>query len=201
MPNNERSYHHGELRETLIRTSLELISEVGLTGFSVAKVAQRAGVSSGAPYRHFPDRESLLAATATAFLTELTSRLHAAVNAAGNDALDRLASTTGAYVLYAADYHVGFEMFAAMKGAHFSPFHEQSREMIDFVISLVQEAAPDASWSEIVELMEAHLALSQGFSYMHRQGAFSQKKLTKEQIAAQASTAARYLIAGRKQLL
>lgn len=201
MPTNERSYHHGELRETLIRTSLELLAEVGMSDFSVAKVARRAGVSSGAPYRHFPDRDSLLAATGTAFLTELTSRLSAAVHAAGDDAVERLASTAGAYVLYAADYHIGFEWFAAMKGAHFAHFHEQSREMVDFVISLVQEAAPDASWSEIVELMEAHFALSQGFSYMHRQGAFSQKKLTKEQIAAQASTAARYLIAGRKQLL
>jgi AcrR family transcriptional regulator len=198
MSTNERTYHHGDLREALIRTSLELISEVGLTGFSVAKVAKQAGVSSGAPYRHFPDRESLLAATGIVFLTELTSRMRAAIHAAGNDPIDRLASTAGAYVSYAIDHNVGFELFAAMKGARFTEFHERSREMIDLLVSLVQEAEPHATWSGIVESMEAHLAMSQGFADMHNKGIFAQMKLTKEEIAERATTATRHLIKGRR---
>ncbi|MEK3722896.1 TetR/AcrR family transcriptional regulator [Paenibacillus sp. FSL H8-0034] len=193
---NERSYHHGDLRETLIRTSLELISEVGLIGFSVARVAKRAGVSSAAPYRHFPDRESLLEATGIAYITALTTKMRAALDTSGNNPVDALASTAGTYVLYAIDQFVGVELFVAMKGTQFTEFHEQKREMIDFLLSLVQAAVPHATWSQIVELMEAHLAVSQGFTDMYFQGMFTHMKLTNEEIAERATTAARHLIKG-----
>ncbi|OCT16393.1 TetR family transcriptional regulator [Paenibacillus pectinilyticus] len=192
----ERSYHHGDLRETLIRTSLELISEVGLAGFSVARVAKRAGVSSAAPYRHFPDRESLLAAAGIAFLTELTSKMRAATDAAGNDPIYRLASTAGAYVMHAIDQFVGVELFVAMKGTQFTEFQERKREMVDFLLSLVQEAKPHATWTQVVELLEAHLAISQGYSDMYYQGMFSHMKLTTEDIVERATTATRHLIKG-----
>ncbi|MCM3925486.1 TetR/AcrR family transcriptional regulator, partial [Frankia sp. AiPs1] len=56
------SYHHGDLAAALVDGALDLIAEGGLAAFSVAAVARRVGVSSAAPYRHFPDRDSLLAA-------------------------------------------------------------------------------------------------------------------------------------------
>lgn len=197
MSTNKRGYHHGDLRETLIRTSLELISEVGLEGFSVAKVAKRAGVSSGAPYRHFPNRESLLAATTAVLITNLTSRMQTTVNDTGKDPIDRLALTAGVCVQYAIEYNFGFELFAVTGDVHSAepePY-ERSREMMDFLISLVQEVKPHAEWSEIIELMEAHLAISQGYVDMYHQGKFF---LPKEKIVERATTAARYLIQGWK---
>src|ERR1700730_31828 len=56
-----RGYHHGNLREALIRGALELIADKGPAGFTVAEAARAAGVSPGAPYRHFRDRDELLA--------------------------------------------------------------------------------------------------------------------------------------------
>ena len=56
-----RGYHHGNLREALIRAALELIAEKGPAGFTFADAARWAGVSSAAPYRHFRDRQALLA--------------------------------------------------------------------------------------------------------------------------------------------
>ena len=56
-----RGYHHGNLREALIRAALELISHKGPAGFTFADAARAAGVSSAAPYRHFRDRDALLA--------------------------------------------------------------------------------------------------------------------------------------------
>ncbi|UOQ93921.1 TetR/AcrR family transcriptional regulator [Halobacillus shinanisalinarum] len=196
MSTNRPKYHHGNLRKTLISTSLELIAEVGLEGFSVAKVAKQAGVSSGAPYRHFTDRESILVATAVVYLTELTSRMRIAVNAAGKNPTDRLASTAGAYVQYAIEYNVGFELFAVVKGVHSAKLYERSREMINFLMLVVQEAKPYATWSEIVELMEAHLAISQGFAHMYYQGSFAKIKLTQEESIERVTTAAQYLING-----
>jgi len=56
-----RGYHHGNLKEALIRAALELIAKKGPAGFTFAEAARWAGVSPAAPYRHFRDRDELLA--------------------------------------------------------------------------------------------------------------------------------------------
>jgi len=55
-------YHHGNLRNALIQAAAELIEESGSTDFAITDAARRAGVSNAAPYRHFKDRDALLAA-------------------------------------------------------------------------------------------------------------------------------------------
>jgi hypothetical protein len=52
-----RGYHHGNLREALLRAALQLIAEKGPAGFTFAEAARWAGVSPAAPYRHFRDRD------------------------------------------------------------------------------------------------------------------------------------------------
>jgi AcrR family transcriptional regulator len=56
-----RGYHHGNLKEALIRAALDLIAKKGPAGFTFAEAARWAGVSPAAPYRHFRDRDELLA--------------------------------------------------------------------------------------------------------------------------------------------
>jgi AcrR family transcriptional regulator len=56
-----RGYHHGNLKEALIRAALSLIAEKGPAGFTFAEAARSAGVSPAAPYRHFRDRDELMA--------------------------------------------------------------------------------------------------------------------------------------------
>jgi AcrR family transcriptional regulator len=58
------TYHHGDLRTALLRSSSKILEKEGLTRLSLREAARRAGVSHNAPYRHFPDRESLLAGIA-----------------------------------------------------------------------------------------------------------------------------------------
>lgn len=60
-PGGRRGYHHGNLREALIEAALKLISEKGPAGFTFAEAARWAGVSAAAPYRHFRDRDALMA--------------------------------------------------------------------------------------------------------------------------------------------
>jgi AcrR family transcriptional regulator len=57
----DRGYHHGNLKEALVRAALELIAEKGPFGFTFADAARWAGVSPAAPYRHYSDRDELMA--------------------------------------------------------------------------------------------------------------------------------------------
>src|SRR5918992_3672622 len=58
---SERGYHHGNLKEALLQAALDLIAQKGPAGFTFAEAARWAGVSPAAPYRHFRDRDELLA--------------------------------------------------------------------------------------------------------------------------------------------
>lgn len=64
MSKQRKSYHHGNLREALVESTLSLIQEKGPTGFTLAEAARQAGVSAAAPYRHFKGREELIAEVA-----------------------------------------------------------------------------------------------------------------------------------------
>lgn len=69
------TYHHGDLRAAVLSAAGRLIEKEGLAGLSVREAARRAGVSHNAPYRHFPDRDALLAALAAEGFARLTKAL------------------------------------------------------------------------------------------------------------------------------
>lgn len=70
-----RGYHHGNLKEALVRAALELIAEKGPAGFTFADAARWAGVSPAAPYRHYRDRDALLADVAKRGFDEFAAAL------------------------------------------------------------------------------------------------------------------------------
>jgi AcrR family transcriptional regulator len=70
-----RGYHHGNLREALVEAALALITEMGPARLTIAEAARRAGVSPGAPYRHFRDAEALLAEVALRGFEQLAAAL------------------------------------------------------------------------------------------------------------------------------
>ena len=95
-----KSYHHGNLREVLLESALRLIAEMGPAGFTLRELARRAGVSHNAPYRHFRDREDLMAAVATEGYRELTFAMQRAAKN-HTDPLDRLKQAGLAYITFA----------------------------------------------------------------------------------------------------
>lgn len=89
---SRRTYHHGDLRKVLLDAARAEIAAHGAQGLSMASLARRAGVAQSAPYRHFSDREDLLAAVATdGFERFAEALLKAASDGAEETALKRMA--------------------------------------------------------------------------------------------------------------
>jgi AcrR family transcriptional regulator len=96
-----RAYHHGSLRPALIAAALRELARHGLEELSLRRVAQRAGVSPAAVYRHFRDRDDLLVAVAAECAGRLGAAISAAVAAAPVDPLARFRATGVAVVRFA----------------------------------------------------------------------------------------------------
>lgn len=113
-----KGYHHGELRTALVAAALDLLAEDGTDAFSLRAVARRAGVSAMAPYRHYPDKEALLAAVATRGFEGLRDVLRNADEAA--PAGQALVAQAIAYVRYAGENPALFRLMFGPKrlGTH-----------------------------------------------------------------------------------
>ncbi|MEM8608504.1 MAG: TetR/AcrR family transcriptional regulator [Myxococcota bacterium] len=96
-----RGYHHGNLREALIDAALELISEKGPGGFTFADAARSAGVSPAAPYRHFRDRDALMADIARRGFEKLAEDLATAAQAGADKPVARIERIGQAYIEFA----------------------------------------------------------------------------------------------------
>ncbi len=100
---SRRTYHHGNLREALINAALELIGEKGHAGFTFADAARLAGVSPAAPYRHFRDRDALMADVARRGFEQFEAVLTKAWNNGAPDPLRALRQLGQAYLAFARD--------------------------------------------------------------------------------------------------
>ena len=96
-----RGYHHGNLREALMRAALELIAQKGAAGFTFADAARWAGVSPAAPYRHFRDRDDLLANVALRGFEQFEAALARAFDDGRPDAFTALDCMGKAYLAFA----------------------------------------------------------------------------------------------------
>lgn len=123
-----KPYHHGHLEETLLNTAIQLIGEVGPAGFTLREVARRAGVSHNAPYRHFADRDKLLAAVAAQGFRELTQAMRDAGKRQAKP-LDQLKAAGITYIDFALRRPEHFAvMFDAPVPKHTSSDQAQAAE-------------------------------------------------------------------------
>ncbi|MFI7600171.1 TetR/AcrR family transcriptional regulator [Actinoplanes sp. NPDC049681] len=192
----DRGYHHGDLRAALIEASFAQLAEGGgLPRFSVAAVARRLGVSTAAPYRHFPDRTHLLGAVSGAAAHDLAAAIAAAADAAGTDPADRLAAAAGAYVRYVARTGAGFHVIYAGE-LHALPDETRRDRTRALMTTLLDLAAATGcpSYQEAVQLVEATIAVAHGYTSLYADGFFARKSISVDAIAARATTAARALM-------
>ena len=122
-----KPYHHGHLREALLQAAIQLIAEVGPAGFTLREVARRAGVSHNAPYRHFPDREDLLAAVAAQGFRELNEAMLEAVTH-HRSSVGRLKGAGLAYVEFALRRPEHFTVMFDAVSKHRTPDSTEAAE-------------------------------------------------------------------------
>lgn len=137
----DKQYHHGNLRRALLDAALQLASERGIAGFTLREVARQAGVSHNAPYHHFADKAALVTALAVENFELLAADLRGAYEEATGTALDKLLAEGVAYVRFALQHPAAFRLM-------FRPeLHQRGRvdmgECKDDVVAQAGDAAYD----------------------------------------------------------
>ncbi|XVV39155.1 TetR/AcrR family transcriptional regulator [Streptomyces sp. CA-100214] len=164
-------HHHGDLRNSLLRASLELVGEKGPHGFTLAEASRRAGVSVAAPYKHFADRDALLAELATQGYREQRHRFATAVNGI-EDPAEQLASFAAAYVRFAAEEPALFDVTfnAGLEKSRFAELATAGDEVARLLLPVARQLAstPETAFDLLLRVAAA----AHGLAVFLRQGLF-----------------------------
>jgi AcrR family transcriptional regulator len=136
-----KTYHHGDLKNALIRAGVEILSKEGVEGLSLRKVAKRAGVSHNAPYSHFPDKQSLIAAISTEGFKQLYEVLDTAISSYPDDPRRQLEESAWYYVQFAMNDRDTFKiMFSGVleKEKDYPAFVDISYKAFSRVVDIVR---------------------------------------------------------------
>jgi AcrR family transcriptional regulator len=199
MPAKGKRYHHGDLRSALVDAAIGVIAERGVRDFSMAEASRRLGVTTAAPYRHFADRDELLATVAVRALGVFAAMLADAADAAGAPA-QRLAAMAGAYVRFAAQQRPLFDtIFNSGLDKSRYPELQRAWEPVDALLAVVREVC-DGDAAEAEALADAVEASAHGYATLLIDGEYGEGPDAVNAAAAKATASARALIAGRQAL-
>ena len=146
MTGKERSYHHGNLREALIEAGLKLIEEKGVRALTLREIGSQVAVSRSAAYRHFADKEDLLAAICEAGFVQFAAALELARRNAPTDFASRLTAMALAYVRFAMKHPAHYEvMFGSLQPA--DPARLRGSESAVRVFGILKQTIRDGQQS------------------------------------------------------
>lgn len=198
-----RPYHHGDLRRALIDAALQLAAEGAEV--SVREAARRAAVSPGAPFRHFPNRDALMAAAAE----EAQRRFRAEIEAAlGEEApkgpLERFRAFGLAYLRWAMRNPAHFEIISTGRYFAHGSSAELTRDNAE-LIALSERMLTDAAEqgllrsADLKRIQIASRALVYGFARMNLDGHFPRWGIEDGEIERMAEGVIDLFIAGIAQ--
>jgi AcrR family transcriptional regulator len=173
-----KPYHHGDLRRVLIDAALQLVGEGGPEAVSVREAARRAGVSPGAPFRHFPSRDALMQAVAEEAQRRFRAEIEAALaDAPTNDPLGRFRRIGLAYLRWAMRNPTHFEIISSRRSFDHDKSAGISRDNME-LIALTERTLSDAfaagqlRSTDLKRVQIAGRALVYGFARMNIDGHF-----------------------------
>lgn len=149
-------YHHGDLRNELIRQGRLFLDSSGTTEISLAELARRVGVSDAAPFRHFETKEALLAAIAVDGMQELVHE-QTAIAALDASNVEKVRAMMLNYVDYARKSPGVFNLMIGPRIAELGPYPELQvigSRSFQLFRDAIQALALDSGWAlEEVELL------------------------------------------------
>jgi AcrR family transcriptional regulator len=177
-----RGYHHGNLKEALVRAALQLIAEKGPSGFTFAEAARSAGVSAAAPYRHFRDRDELLSDVARRGFEQFERALVQAWNEGRPDPFTAFKRLGEAYLQFArAEPAFYSAMFEAGVPLDSDPALRQAGDRAFAVLRMATErliATMPAKGRPPALMMALHIwALSHGIASLFARGDAARRTL------------------------
>jgi AcrR family transcriptional regulator len=200
-PAQSKGYHHGDLRAALIDGAVELIAERGVRGFSVAELSRRIGVTVAAPYRHFANRDELLAAVAVRALQAFRQTLAAELSKT-DPPEECLAAMASGYVRFAAEQPALFGVVFGIgldKKKRYPELRRAYEAVEDMLGAYVTELFPeDPEAAE--QLADAIGATAHGYAALLTDQPGALDRLEVNRAAEQAASATRALIQGRAAL-
>jgi len=178
----DRGYHHGNLKEALVRAALDLIAQKGPGGFTFAEAARWAGVSPAAPYRHFRDRDELLASVALRGFDQFAAALARAWDDGRPTAMAAFERLGRAYLAFARSEPAYYSaMFEAGVPPDLSPELRQAAERAFAVLREATErliAAVPLPQRPPALMMAVHIwALSHGIASLFGRGDAARRAL------------------------
>ena len=179
-PPSSTSYHHGSLRDALIDAAVQLVEEGGPDNVSVREVAKRAGVSPGAPFRHFANKTALMTAVAEQAMSRFSAEIARAVKqVTTDDPIERFAAVGIAYLRWATRNPTHFQIVSTRSLIDWASSESLRRDNA-VVRSLMDEAMVEAlarnmlRSDDLAETQIAGRALVYGLARMFIDGHFAQ---------------------------
>ncbi|VIO76230.1 HTH-type transcriptional repressor KstR [Bradyrhizobium ivorense] len=201
-PPAARPYHHGDLRRVLIEAAMQLVGEGGPDAVSVREAARRAGVSPGAPFRHFPSRDALMNAVAEEAQRRFRAEIEAALaGAAPGDPLGRFRCLGIAYLRWAMRNPTHFEIISSRRFFDHDRSAEVSSDNAE-LIALTARTLADAHSAgqlgahDLKQVQIAGRALVYGFARMHIDGHLPRWGVSDAEAEAMAASIVDLFIAG-----
>jgi AcrR family transcriptional regulator len=199
-PGARSGYHHGDLRAALVAVAVELVGEHGPQGFSLAEAARRVGVSISAPYRHFADRDALLAAVALRAYGVLGPRLDAATADGPEDPVDQLARAADAYVRFTVEERPLFAVMfgAGLDKARYPELREASTHAFASWLAAARALVPGTEERDAVDLAIAVVTVAHGHAALLADGQFGPAVEQVDDVAQRAAGTVRALLENRR---
>jgi AcrR family transcriptional regulator len=181
---SNRAYHHGDLPAALIQSARALLAEGGTEALSLRAVARRAGVSAMAPYRHFPDKEALLAEVAADGFRDRRATLEAVDGSAAPG--QALVEQGVAYVCFACAHPALFRLMFGPPRAGWHPALKRDGGHAHSV--LARRVAAETAEPERHSRTLACWSLVHGLASLIIDGQFDMRETTPEALAREVAT-------------
>jgi AcrR family transcriptional regulator len=171
LTSKKKNYHHGDLKNALIKAGADILSKEGVSALSLRKVAQKAGVSHAAPYAHFADKQALIAAITTEGYKKLYEQIALVAEQYRSDPPRRLVESSWAYVQFALDEPDHFKVTLSgmiEKEQDYPAFVETARQTFSLVVAIVaqcqqagilRQGAPDLTAVTVWALIHGFVTL------------------------------------------